>query len=130
MKGVFRFSSIAAGAVLVVAIAMAVVAGCSKKSTNPAPPPGGNNNINSGNIGVGSSYVKTFGATVESVGYHCEIHPGMLGGVKVDPAAASSNVAVSITNTPSFSPQVVSVQPMGTVTWTNNGSMTHTATRN
>lgn len=85
--------------------------------------------LNSGLVSAGGTYPHTF-LTAGSFPYHCEIHTVMKGTVIVDPASLVTSVSVSIVSATSsgFSPPSVTVAPGGTVTWTNNHSVTHTVT--
>jgi plastocyanin len=110
------------------AIAISLAA-CSKKS-NPTSPGGGGGGgsleLNSGNIGAGGIYQHTF-ATSGTYTYHCIYHGVMTGTVVVDAGAPSGTANVSITS--SSAPfAAATVQPGGTVTWTNNTGITHTVT--
>ena len=117
---------------LVALLAIAIsVAACSKKS-NPTSPGGGGGGgsleLNSGNIGPGGIFTHTF-ATSGTYTYHCIYHSPMTGTVVVDAGAPGGTASVSITSsTSAFA--AATVQPGGTVTWTNNTGTTHTVTSN
>jgi FtsP/CotA-like multicopper oxidase with cupredoxin domain len=74
----------------------------------PGPPPA-----------PGDSWPFTFGNEPGICRYHCQIHGAMMSGqVVVDPAGPATR-AVSAHNN-QFTPQVATVAPGGTVTWTND----------
>lgn len=108
-------------------LTLGVLSACSNGDSTTGPPgPGpGAKELNSGTLGNGGVYSHTF-ATAGTYPYHCEIHGGMTGTVQVGTGSPAS-AAVSIMNN-AFSPQSVSVQPGGTVTWTNNDGVAHTVT--
>ncbi len=111
---------------LALALLLATVPACGKKSTGPGGGVVTVKELDSGSIPGAQQYQHTF-STAGSFHYCCDIHGcgQMSGDVTVangNPAAA----AVSITNF-AFTPANALVAPGGTVTWTNNGSA-HTVT--
>jgi plastocyanin len=111
-------------------LAVAVTGACSKSSnkvTNPNPGPA--KELNSGNIGPGGNFVHTFN-TAGVFGYHCSIHPVMVGDVTVQAGSPTTPVAISIQNmtATAFNPGSITVGPGTQVTWTNNDGTTHTVT--
>ncbi len=108
-------------------LALALAPSCSKSKSNPVAL----KELSSGNIAPNGTYQHTFSAA-GTYPYHCSIHSVMTGTVVVDPASTNMNLAVSIVSATSggFSPASVTVKTGGTVTWTNNHSVTHTVTSN
>ncbi len=118
----------------IVALGLAAVltlaASCNTSPTNAPPPPGGGGTVkelDSGNIPNGGVYSHTF-AGAGTFHYHCTIHgTGMAGQVIVVNGAADSALVTIANNT--YTPDVASVRPGGSVRWINSGS-THTVTSN
>jgi len=114
---------------LAVLLLLAVgVSACSKKShpTSPSGGGGGSLELDSDNLAPGAIYIHNF-QNSGTYNYHCTIHSVMTGTVVVDAGAPSAAVNVSITS--SSAPfAAATVQPGGSVTWTNNTGTTHTVT--
>jgi hypothetical protein len=112
----------------VTVIAVALLTGaCSKdKSTGPPSGGGGGLELNSANLGHNGVYMHTFPATLTTYNYHCKIHSVMTASVTVSSGGPAS-ASVTITDN-AFGPTSVTIGPSGSVTWTNNGSNTHTVT--
>ena len=117
-------------AAVMLVLSVAAVGACSKsndKVTNPGGG-GGAKELNSGNIAGSGAFPHTFN-TAGVFGYHCSIHPGMVGSVTVQAGSPTTPVAISIVNmTTGFSPNAVTVGPGTQVTWTNNDVTNHTVT--
>jgi len=115
-------------------IAGGFIGACSKGGDNPSapqppPPPPVGASFDSGNPGQLDQFSYTF-AGADTVGYHCK-HHGMPATVRVHAGAPGLSASVGIQSSPRrFSPQIVEVQPGGTVTWTNGTSDAHTVTSN
>jgi plastocyanin len=105
--------------------ALAVVAACASNDDGgtTAPPV---LELNSGVLGGGAVYNHVF-ANVGSYPYHCEIHGGMRDTIVVEASSPNAALAVSITGS-AFVSSSSSIQPGGTVTWTNNDGISHTVT--
>jgi len=73
--------------------------------------------------GGGATFTHTF-IDPGNFEYFCEIHPDMEGTVDVNAGATPGNKAVSIV-AGAFVPDVISVQPGSSVTWTNNDPQQH-----
>lgn len=117
-------------AAVLLVLSVAVVGACSKSSDKVTNPGGGTpKELNSGNIGPGGNFVHTFN-TVGVFGYHCSIHPVMVGDVTVQAGSPTTPVAISIVSMTAgaFTPGSVTVGPGTVVTWTNNHTTTHTVT--
>ncbi len=114
---------------LVLAAGLALTMACSKKATNPGGGGGGGGGaeLSSPDLGSSAAYPHTF-MTTGTFPYHCRFHGVMTGSVMVDNSAAAPK-AVSIVDF-SFSPANITVGKGSTVTWTNNGSATHSVTSN
>jgi plastocyanin len=108
---------------MALALLIAALPACSKKSTNP--PPGGALELNSGTLNPGNQYVHTFN-TPGTFPYHCNFHGGMQATVTVG-AGGLPGASISITDN-AFTPASVTVTPGSAVTWTNNGGNQHTVT--
>lgn len=105
------------GYALVLAVALA--AGCSKKSSSTQPPAGPVESFNSGVFSSGV-FVHTF-STAGTYGYHCLVHgSSMSGGVEVG-ASHPDSALVSIGND-FFSPSLAKIKPGGYVKWIANGT--------
>lgn len=103
--------------------------GCGDDDEPNRPPSGGGTlELNSQNLVNGGVYAHTMPATLTTYNYHCKFHGAMTGSVIVATGGAAS-ASVSITDN-AFNPTTVTVGPGGVVTWTNNGSSTHTVTSN
>lgn len=98
---------------------------CSKDGDDsPTGPPAGLE-LNSGDILNGTNFAHTFNAA-GTFGYHCTKHGGMSGTVNVadgNPMTATVDIPGNV-----FSPNLVTIAPGGTVTWTNGSGATHTVT--
>lgn len=116
-------------AAVMLVLSVAAMGACSKssdKATNPNPGPA--KELSSGNIAGSGNYPHTFN-TAGIFGYHCSIHPSMVGSVTVQAGSPTTPVAISIVNmTTGFSPNAVTVGPGTVVTWTNADVTTHTVT--
>jgi plastocyanin len=113
-----------------VALALGATA-CSKKSTNP--PPGGGFTFDTGTLNPTDTSAPITFATPGSYGYHCRFHETTMNGtITVDPGSsvATFNVSIVSSTAPGYSPALVTIMPGGTVTWTNNHNVDHTATSN
>jgi len=105
--------------------ATAVIAGCNDSNNGGGvvnPPV---KELSSGTLNNGGVYPHTFN-TAGTFPYHCNFHTSMHASVIVTSGAAS-NASVSITDN-SFGAASVTIGMGGTVTWTNNGSHSHTVT--
>lgn len=115
-------------------IACGFIGACSNGGDNPSaptlpPPPPAGASFDSGNLGQLDQFSYTF-ADADTVGYHCK-HHGMPATVRVHAGAPGLSASVGIQSSPrQFSPQIVEVQPGGTVSWTNGTSDIHTVTSN
>jgi plastocyanin len=121
-----RRVTIAAGALVLLALLAALaLPACSKKSSPAAPSTGGGGGTESFDSGIFSSgvFVHAFN-TAGDFGYHCRIHGsatgGMRGSVHVATGLADS-ATVTIGNN-SYSPTPVNVKPNGYVKWVANGT--------
>lgn len=120
---------------LALAVAAMVIAGCgggSSKSTNPGGG-GGGPTFDLHFPSTGTSQQFTF-ATAGTWAYHCTPHQasGMTGSVVVDMSAGVDSAVVQVgpSNTLTFSPSSVSINPGGYVRWVNaSSSGMHTVTR-
>ena len=127
MKRAVRFAHLALGLALVASLA--ILSGCSSKSSNPsAPNNGGTGSLNLSLPPGGGSATQTF-ATAGNVPYKCAVHPGIMFGdsVIVTASAAQESVVVTVVgvSTPGFTPSTVSIKPGGSVRWINPTGMTH-----
>ena len=111
-------------AVLCIALAVTVTAGCSKKDKGTNPPPA-TRELDSPLLGQGQTYAHTF-ATAGGYPYFCTRHPTMTGGVTVQ-AGAPMAVTVDIQGF-AFAPSSAVVGVGGTVTWENLDTSGHTVT--
>lgn len=114
-------------------LGVAFISACSSggggNPSAPPPPPVGSN-FDSGDLNHNNQFSYTFPGA-DTVGYHCE-HHGMGATVRVYAGAPGMTASVSIQSSPSkrFVPQIVELQPGGTVTWTNVSFDAHTVTSN
>lgn len=109
------------------AILVASVSGC-KNSTNPPGGGGAAKELNSPTLGNGGVYAHMF-ATAGTYNYHCNIHGLAMAGTVTVAGGGSPGAAVSIQDN-LYNPASVTITPGQTVTWTNNGSNSHTVTSN
>jgi plastocyanin len=115
---------LASAAILTVILAAAC---SSDKSTGPPGGGGGTTKeLNSPNLLRFATYVDTLPMTAGTFPYHCKFHGVMTASVIVS-AGGAATAAVGISDN-AFGPNLVTVSPGGIVTWTNNGSNTHTVT--
>ena len=118
--------------VIAVALTLGLAASCNSggSSSTPTAPAGGGTGLelNSGDFGQNATFSHRF-AAAGTFAYHCVHHAAMTGTVQVSAGAPSMTASVSITSSTSPFP-AASVQPGGTVTWTNNTGMIHTVTSN
>ena len=85
------------------------------------------NAFDSGYILPGGSWTYTFTVSGTYV-YHCEIHTGMAGTISVvSGTPAPTGTLISITDN-AFTPPSLAVDPGTTVSWRNDGTVTHTVT--
>lgn len=110
--------------------ALFIFASCSSSSNsdgNPVGGTGGGREFASGDLNTGQSFTHVF-KTAKTVRYYCRPHGGpggvgMAGVITVMAGGTPSSHSFSITNftLPSFT-----IDVNDTVTWTNNGGVTHT----
>jgi plastocyanin len=114
------------GSHIAVALLALAVAGLAVScASDPAPnSPPVVKELDSPDIGSGGTFNHVF-ATAGSYPYHCRFH-SMSASVHVQ-AGHPMTAAVSITDN-AFGTPTALVAPGGTVTWTNNGTNTHSVT--
>jgi len=117
-------------AAVAVVFAVLVIGGCggNDEPNNPSGGGGGTLELNSPTLGNAGVYVHTFPATLKTYNYHCKIHGAAMSGSVIVQAGGAAAANVSITDNAFSGP--VTIGPSGTVTWTNNGSNSHTVTSN
>jgi plastocyanin len=115
---------------IVVALSLAVLAACSKKSSNPYSPGGGGGGttLNLDLVAGGGSASFTF-ATAGTFAYKCKVHPTIMFGdtVFVSGSSATDSVVVNVVglSTPGFGPSNVTIKTGGKVRWVNSTGITH-----
>jgi plastocyanin len=109
-----------------------LLAGCSNNNSPNNPGGGGGGGgakeLNSGNIASGGNFPHTFN-TAGTFDYHCTIHGLAMSGTVTVAAGGAAGAAISIGDN-FYNPSSVTIAPGTTVTWTNNGAITHTVTSN
>lgn len=115
---------------ILVALSLAVLAACSKNSSNPYSPGGGGGGTTLNLLlpsGGGSASV-TF-ASAGTFAYKCKIHPTIMFGdtVFVSSSSATDSIVVNVVgiSTPGFSPSNVTIKTGGYVRWVNPTGVTH-----
>jgi len=114
-------------------IISALAPGCSSNDKNSNPVSPATKELNSGNIPNKGNFSHTF-ANAGSYGYHCSIHPAMIGTITVVTGGLDSLIVLIVDQSASgFQAQAVSgvtsIKPGGLVHW-HNQDVTHTVTSN
>jgi hypothetical protein len=106
--------------------ALALIPGCSDDDGGGGTLGPPTLELNSPDLGAAATYQHTF-ITTGVFPYHCTRHPSMRDTIRVQVTSPNTSLSISITGS-TFTPQGQTIQPNGTVTWTNNDAIVHTVT--